>query len=694
MTTRISRLIPQRMAGIFPATLAAWARPRITPAWSSAFRRLGAFTTLCRVNAELRTKRPLASGVLRGCALAALLALATPVRAAIPPAENLLPADTLLLITVPDFSTLRAAGKQSPQWLFWNDPAMKPFHDKFMARWNEKLVAPLERDLGVKFSDFTDLPQGQLTFAVTQNGWTGGDNPMPGLLLLLDARGKSDLLKTNLAALRKKWTDAGKPMRNETIRGISFSVVPLSSNDIPATLAGVFPKRRPVQELGKENKTPPPGEIVVGQYESLLIVGSSLKVVEPVATRLTGGALPPLADNALFAADRLAQFRDAPLYYGWLNAKTLFDVLVHITPPELNPEAPSPAPPIPWDKILGASGLTGLKSASFSYRESHDGSQLNFYLAVPEAGRQGIFKIVAAAPKDANPPAFVPADAVKFWRWRVDGQKSWAALEKMLSDISPAWLDSLNSAISIANATAQQKDPNFDVRKNLIGNLGDDWISYQKAPAGKTPADLSSAPSLFLFAALHPDQAVLAIKNVASLTSSQENAPAPRDFLGHKIYTIALRSPRPSAPRSLYCAASGGYVAFTTDVSMMEAYLRSANSKARTLRETAGFASAAQHVGGAGNGLFAYEEQRAVMREAITALKNSSTDNPAAGGANASSALPFASPEKIFSEWMDFSLLPDFDKVSKYFYFSVTGGSVTADGLSFKVFAPRPPQLN
>ena len=644
MTTRISCLIPQRPAVIFSALLAA------------------------------------------------LLTFATPVRAAIPAAENLLPADTLLLITVPDFSTLRAAGKQSPQWLFWNDPAMKPFHDKFMAKWNEQFIAPLERDLGVKLSDFTDLPQGQLTFAVTQNGWTGSGNPMPGLLLLLDTGGKSDLLKTNLAALRKKWTDAGKPMRNETVRGIQFSVVPLSSNDIPATLAGVFPVRRPVQELGKENKPPPPGEIVIGQFESLLIVGSSLKAVEPVATRLTGGALPPLAGNPIFAADRLAQFREAPLHYGWLNAKTLFDVLAHVSPPEPNPMAPSPVPPIPWDKILGASGLTGLKSASFSYRETHDGSQLNFYLAAPEAGRQGILKIIAAAPKDANPPAFVPADAVKFWRWRVDGQKSWAALEKMLSDISPAWLGSLNSAISIANATAQQKDPNFDLRKNLIGNLGDDWISYEKAPAGKTPADLNSGPALLLFSALNPDQAILAIKNVAALTSSQENAPAPRDFLGRKIYTIALRSPRPPA-RSLYCAAGGGYVALTTDVSMLEAYLRSADSRAKPLRETAGLTDAAQHIGGAGSGLFAYENQRETMREAFTALKNSTPDSPASGNAGLSS-LPFATPGKIFSGWMDFSLLPDYDKVSKYFYFSVSGGAVTADGLSFKVYAPRPPQLN
>jgi len=626
-------------------------------------------------------------------ALFAALTLTTSGRAAIPPAENLLPSDTLLLITIPDFSTLRAAGKQSPQWLFWNDPAMKPFHDKFMARWNDQLAAPLERDLGVKLSDFTDLPQGQLTFAVTQNGWTGGADPAPGMLLLLDAKGKSDLLKTNLAALRKKWMDSDKPMHTETVRGVSFSVVPLTSNSLPATLAGFFPKPQRVQELGKEEKPAPPGEIVIGQFESLLIVGSSMKVVAPVVTRLTGGALPPLSENMSFAADRLAQFRDAPLYYGWFNAKTLFDVLAHITPPEPNPDAPSPMPTIPWDKILGASGLTGLKSASFSYRESHDGSQLSFYLAAPEASRQGIFKMIATAPKDANPPVFVPADTVKFLRWRMDGQKSWATLEQMLSEISPAWVSSLDSVINIANATAQMKDPSFDVRKNLIGNLGDDWISYQKAPAGSQPADLNSPPSLFLFAAVNSDQTVLAIKNIAGLASSQENAPPPRQFSGRTIYTIALSS-RPGSPRSLYCASSGGYVALTTDVSMIEAYLRSADSKAKPLREIAGFADAAQHVGGAGSGLFSYENQRETLRIAFASLKKNSADGAPAPGASAFSALPFGSPEKLFSGWMDFTLLPDFNQVAKYFYFSVSSGSTTADGLSFKVFAPRSPQLN
>ena len=63
-----------------------------------------------------------------------LLAFTAFLRAAVPPAENLLPADTLFFLTIPDCTALRTAAHQSPQWLFWNDPAMKPFHDKFVAK--------------------------------------------------------------------------------------------------------------------------------------------------------------------------------------------------------------------------------------------------------------------------------------------------------------------------------------------------------------------------------------------------------------------------------------------------------------------------------------------------------------------------------------------------------------------------------
>jgi hypothetical protein len=317
----------------------------------------------------------------------------------------------------------------------------------------------------VKLADFENLPQGQLTFAVTQNGWDGIDaEKTPGIVLLLDAKTNSNLLKTNLAALRKKWRDAGKPIRTETVRGISFSVVTVSSNDVPATLSKIFPKRPPVQELGKEPKPEKPVELVIGQFESLLIAGNSIEAVAPVVAHLTGSGMSALNDNATFAADKLSQFRDTPLYFAWFNAKTFFNVLADIPPTPPNPDAPIVFPQPQWGKIFSAAGLTGVSSASFSYRQNHDGALINFSIAAPESSRAGIFKMFAVEPKSVTPPPFVPANVAKFWRWRVDGKNAWDTLQKMVAGISPDALTGLNAALNMANANAQRDNPGFDIR--------------------------------------------------------------------------------------------------------------------------------------------------------------------------------------------------------------------------------------
>jgi hypothetical protein len=621
-----------------------------------------------------------------------------PVAAAIPSAENLLPSDTLFFLTMPDCAKFRAAMDESPLWLFWNDPAMKPFHDNFMARWNEEFAAPLEHDLNVNLGDFADWPQGQFTIAITQNGWNGQDGQPPGLVLLLDARENSSLLKTNLDSLRNKWRDNGKAVRTETVRGISFSVVPLLSNDIPASIAAIFPIRQPVQELGQEQKPSKPGELVFAQFQSLLIVGNSLEAVDPIAAHLTGSAAPRLADNPVFAADQSAQFRDSPVYYGWFNGKTVFSIMAQIPPAAPNPSAPTLIPSVSPSVILNASGLMALTSVSFSRRESHDGAQTDFYLSAPEANRQGMLKIMSVDAKDANPPAFIPDDAVKFERWRLDGRKAWDELEKMLANISPTALSSLNAVIDMANASAQQHDPDFDIRKNLIANLGDDIVSFERAPAGNTPEEMNSPPSLFLFSAANPDQAAVAIKDVMSLMFGQMSAPEPRDFLGRKIYTIPVRGGSGTVSRSYYCASASGYVALTTDVTTLETFLR--GSQRNPLGETAGFADAVQRIGGAGTGMFSYENRRVDARTGFALLKAqpptlvSGVSQTTGVPDTFINALSLSPAMRKFFLGLDYSLLPDYATVSKYFDFSVSSCATTADGITFKTFSPRPPQLN
>ncbi len=628
--------------------------------------------------------------------------------AAVPGPEKLLPDDTLVLLTVPDFSKLRDLGKKLPQVQCWNDPAMKPFREKFAAKWNEECVQPLERELGVKLDDYTGLLQGQLTLAVTQNGWQGQDDQMPGLVLLLDSRDRSGQLKKNLADLKRKWVDAGRRVRTEKIRDVDFTIVPTSTNDIPPTLQKILPRRNPVQELGddKQPKNPPASdELVLGQFESLLLVGNSAKALEKVVIRLTGGTVPVLGDTAAYQANHLAMFREAPIY-GWANAGALVDLFLRqAAEKKENPDAPNPFDLKP-DKIISALGLKALKTVAFSFQESNDGGLFQLFVGAPESSRQGIFKLLAGEPKESNPPKFVPADAIKFQRWRLDGQKAWATLEKTVGDISPQWLSGINFLLDTANTAARDKDPEFDIRKNLIGSLGDDLISYEKAPRGTSTAELRSPPSIFLIGSPQPERLAAALKSVLVYLSQQAGAPPQeREFLGRKIYSVPLRpmgppaggGSAPSAGSVLNYAAGGGYVALSADASMVEEYLRSSESDARALRDTPGLAEAAQKVLGPGTSLFGYQNQAETLRSFFEALRQApaSTNNSAAAGGLGllQAGLGVPGTAQAFKGWFDFSLLPSFDKISKYFYLSVYGGGATADGLMLKAFDPAPPGL-
>ena len=634
------------------------------------------------------------------------LALVHSALAVIPPPERLLPDDTLLLVTVPDFARLRAAWEKMPQKRFWEDSAMRPFRENFVSKWKEQFVQPLERELEIKAEDYTGLFQGQVTLALTQDGFEQ-EGQAAGLLLLVDTKDKSSQLKKNLAALRKKWVDGGKVLKATKIRDHEFTILTVSSNDMPKTLRRFFPKGSEVHELGEENNKPetPSDELVIGQVDTLLVVSTSVKAVEKVVARLTGGSVPPLAEVAAYQADHAALFRESPLY-GWVNLKVLVDTLSR----KLGQRKESEDAPNPFDvkpqKVLGALGLNGLKTLAFCYQPSNEGSMVQVFVGVPESSRQGLFKILAGEPRDPHPPAFVPADVLKFQRWRIDGQRTWETLQKTITDISPQWLNGINFLLETANTAAKEKNPGFDVKKNLIGNLGDDLISYERVPTGKGADALNPSPSLFLLGSPNAEVFAASLKSILVFAQQSAGAPEEREFLGRKIYTVSVKSVMvplgasggSMAPRSLSYAASGGYVAFSTDPAMLEEYLRSSESQRKSLKDSPGLTDATQKVLGPNSSLFGYENQVETMRAVFEALrKNSSPSSPSSPGSAANllqSGVNVPATIQGFKDLMDFSLLPNFDTVSKYFGFSVYGGGANVDGLSFKLFIPNPSGLN
>jgi hypothetical protein len=627
-----------------------------------------------------------------------LLLVCASARGTMPAPEKLLPENSLLMLTTPDFGKLKEIVANSPQSRLWNDPAMKPFRDKFLEKWNDEFRKPLERELEIDFDDYDSLLQGQVTFALVPNGRAESEERSVSKLLLIDTRERSDQLKTNLANLWTKWIDAGKAIKIESIRGFQFSVVTVTSNDVPRTLQKIFPPSPPVQELGAdtENTKIERSELVLGQVESVLIIGSSVDVVEKIVTQMTGGAIPTLGDLSAYDSSHQSMFREAPLY-GWLNVKayTQRKAAVHSDGRE-----PDPFGTITLDRLMKAFGLSSVQTVAFNFRPSNEGSLFQVFLGAPETARQGLLKIFNSQSKDTKPPPFIPADVTKFQRWRIDVKAAWVAFGRMLGELSPQWVGGLDLLLEAANKAAKEKDPGFDLKRYLVGNLGDDIVRYEKEKRAGSPTG-SSGAQLLLVGSPNPDQLAAAWKTFLVFLN-QGATPTERDFLGHKLFSLPMPNlgiplgafgAKPALPRTLHCGASGGYLAMSTDVAVLEEYMRSSESDSRSLREMPGLMDSSQQVIGPGTTVFGYENKVETSRIEFEMLKTDGTIATNSFTATLAPLLNLPSPQIAFRQWSDFSLLPSFDRLAKYFFFNVYAINSTPEGITFKYFSPTPPRM-
>jgi hypothetical protein len=287
-----------------------------------------------------------------------------------------------------------------------------------------------------------------------------------------------------------------------------------------------------------------------------------------------------------------------------------------------------------------------------------------------------------------------------FQRWRLDGPKAWAALEQCFRDLSPRSLEGLDLLFDAVGARAREREPGYDFKRALLGNLGDDFITLTKPPRDSAAVGAGSSPSLLLIGSPDPAQLAGALKALFAVLPGADAA-TEREFLGRKVCSIPLPpnlslsplgSSGRSAPATLHYAASHDYVALSTDALLVEDYLRGSQGQGRALRDALGLTEAAQKVVGPGTDLFGYENLAELVRARYEALRQAApAPSPSAEPAPWPSPPGAADQERSPSEWMDFSLLPPFDKLAKYFHFAVYGGSVTVEGLTYQLFLPTPP---
>jgi len=596
------------------------------------------------------------------------LALATALEAAVPPAPKLFPVDTLALLTVPEWGQTSSGLSASSVGRLWADPAMKPFRDHFEKKFEEKVLGTLEKDMGIKASDFLTLLQGQFSLAMIQNDWRGEEGTQPSFAAVIDTKDKSGQLATQLTGVRKKLTEAKKPVKLEKIRDVEFASITIDLPDADEDDDDDEPTDKDSQKPKGDGRKM---TLYFGQVDTALVVSDSPKTLEKLVARMTGGTIPSLSEDAEFQSSEAAWFQKS-FAHAWVNVVPIYKVVSRTLAESEGADALGVDP----KAALKAAGLEGLKSISMAWNLAPEGSGATISLSVPESQQIGLFKMLTAARKDSSPASFVPADAVKFQRWRLDGQKLWATLEETLAGISPQLGGFLQLMVG---QVGKDKDPSFDLKKNLIGNLGDDVVMYSKAPKGETVEELANPPSMVLLGSPGGLNLLTAMKLGLSAFGMGGEEVKDREFNGKKV--VGIRTPNSPGGKAskLEMASSAGYVGMSSTPAVLEEFLRSAEGGGRSLKDDPAIGEAAQKVGGMGTGLFGYENQRETMRGQWQFLKS--------GGLN---EMINATGEGDWAELFDFKALPPFERVAKYFGIAVFAGETDVRGMHFRFYGPDP----
>ena len=637
--------------------------------------------------------------------------------AAVPAAQRLLPPDTLLVVTCPDFVKARAELGALPLSRLWLDPAMQAVTAKLGQRWQAQMVAPLERQWGVRLPELLDLPEGQVTFALVSASTPPAAPAPPAMVLLLDTGGHRLQLATNLAVFKKRWVEAGKKLAAVKLQGHDFAVFGGAGGILPADVRAALLRRHRFDEAaggvvpvvprsaGPEPAAPGP-DVYMGQVEALLLIADSARVLEGVLARLAGNELPVLADQAAFARQSGALVQ-AGRIWGWANAGALLAV----------PGAAGAAGEVPAEaitanpdnalflslhtaQILRALGVGSVEGAAFSYGVSAEGGLFQVRLAARAAGQRGFFDLLGGPVAGEDPPWFVPSTALTFSRWRAKGPKLFAATGQMLDELSPRLSSAWDFLIDTAADAARLKDPDFDLRASLTAGLGEDFTYWERAYAGETARSAGGTRSAYVLGSPDPERLAAALSALAQLLPQPEGDNAPREFLGCKIHSTPLPAlPTPESasqgPGTLYYAAGGNHVVLSTDTAMVEEFLRGCEARPKMLAQLPGLARARQAVTVPGATAFGYWNDAERARLGLARLQR---DSGALSGWVALLPLPELVAEPLLeslnvSGFLEAALLPPYERLGGYFHYSVYGLSVGSEGVTLKFFSPTPPGL-
>lgn len=610
--------------------------------------------------------------------VAGLLVAAAPTRAELPAAERLAPADASLVVTVPDWETAAAALRSTSMQRALDDPALKPLVDRIKADVALSLQGGFSEKDRKYFEEFVGLLKGQVTFILGDPRKIVERSEIPPVTVVVGVKDQADKLADFMErSLRDE--EKSHVVREKIAGGQLITLVPTKTGE------------------GEEHPADR-SKMFLAVAGEMLVVGFDRGEVEAVLRRRNGAFADALEGNTVFQSDRARFFRDAK-GWAWVNVgEVVRYAFAKAEPVNANPASPF-ALALDVRRLLNALGLGGWKSLAMALDFDERGGEADVFINLPEAERKGLFKLLETERQSAAPPAFVPDDVAKYSRWRKDGQELINILERTAAEAMPPFAGFISMMIDQAG---KAKNPDFDFRRQFIGNLGNDLISLTWAPKALTLPALSAPPALYLIGSGNPPALMDALVTAQSAMGMPGAKAKEEEFLGQKIVSLPAgieigADGKPAGTKFMHLTTGRGYLAVGTDRERVEDFIRG-GSKADSLAETAGFRRAAETAGGLATGWLFYQNPVDTLRMMVAAVKKDPNAIDKLLGPQGFKAIvippgstPGTEPKKTLKEQMAeyVQLLPDFAVLEKYMNFSIGTVTTEREGILLRSFTPE-----
>ena len=451
------------------------------------------------------------------------------------PLVNLVDDQTVFVFSVTDAPALLRGWDAGPVASTWNDAQVV----KFLAPLREELhVEEWDADsraaTGLTIRELLALAEGEALVAVPAFDFSKlGDKTPPPFLLALETGAQSAKLEKILAdSLAKK----NLPDETELFSGVKVHHRPLSSNNTEEATQSTIS-----------------WATVDGTW---LLSADKTRVFSAIDAIKQGGVNSALGKSERFLRTR-ERVKDAQAI-AYLNIAAIYPALQNaVTVAKAKSAGGANPMGIDPEAMFAALGLDALSESFIALRVDDKETRMDAGLIYSE--ERGLLKLIAYQPGPAVQPDWIPAKWPSVSTAKFSLSKAYAGLEELLESVSP-----MLAGMAQGQIRAFNKKLRIDIKRDLIGSIGDDLISAYAVPpgldAGAVPA-WTEMDQLIAFSLSNPATFTKSVEALKSLAGpAAEQLFTKRDYLGSTLYTLNQPAPVEGAKRAKgfsYAIANG-----------------------------------------------------------------------------------------------------------------------------------------